>query len=154
MTFNVLIVDDSAVMRAMIRRTLGMSGLPVGEVHEAADGEQALAAVRDHWVDLMLLDVNMPVLDGEQTLERLRADEATRSMPVIVVSTEGSADRLAALRRHGVEFVHKPFAPEQLRDTILRMTGVSDEHAGEYADAHADAAAMDGVAAPRGDVDF
>jgi two-component system chemotaxis response regulator CheY len=142
MPLNVLVVDDSAVMRAMISRVVRLTGLPLGDLREAADGAEGLAAVRDHWIDLVLLDVNMPVMDGETMLRELRADPDTADLPVIVVSTERSETRVAALEELGVAFVHKPFAPEELRATILRITGVPDDQH------HA------GTAAPGGDCDF
>jgi len=77
-------------------------------------------------VDLLLLDVNMPVMNGEEMLRLIRADERTRDLAVIIVSTEGSGTRLAALQAMGAAIVHKPFPPETLRDTILRVTGVTD----------------------------
>ena len=126
MAFNVLVVDDSAVMRQMVVRTLKMSGLPLGTVLEAANGEEGLFVLQDQWVDLLLLDVNMPVMNGEEMLRRVRASPETENLPVIVVSTEGSETRLAALHELGASIVHKPFAPETLRDTILRVTGVTD----------------------------
>ena len=129
MQFNVLVVDDSAVMRAMIVRTLRVSGLPIGEVHHAADGAEALRRLREAWVDLMLLDINMPVMNGEEVLERLRADPETADLRVIVVSTEGSDARIERLAAAGAAFVRKPFAPETLRDTVLRITGISHEQA-------------------------
>jgi two-component system chemotaxis response regulator CheY len=129
MHFNVLVVDDSAVMRAMIVRTLRVSGLPLGELHEAADGEQALACLRAAWVDLMLLDINMPVMNGEEVLAHLRADPETADLKIIVVSTEGSDTRIERLAAQGVGFVHKPFTPETLRDAVLRITGISHEQA-------------------------
>ena len=126
MAFNVLVVDDSAVMRQMVVRTLKMSGLPLGTVLEAANGEEGLFVLQDQWVDLLLLDVNMPVMNGEEMLRRVRAAPETENLPVIVVSTEGSETRLAALHQLGASIVHKPFAPETLRDAILRVTGVTD----------------------------
>ncbi len=126
MAFNVLVVDDSAVMRQMVVRTLKMSGLPLGEVVEAANGEEGLATLQSHWIDLLLLDINMPIMNGEEMLRRVRAEPETASLAVIVVSTEGSETRLAALQAMGAAIVHKPFAPETLRDTIMRVTGVTD----------------------------
>ena len=130
MAFNVLVVDDSAVMRAMIIRVVRMSGVPVGEFIEAGNGVEGLRAVRERWVDLVLLDINMPVMNGEEMLRQLRADPETAALPVIVVSTESSDTRVSALQELDVSFVHKPFAPETLRDIIIRVTGVSpdDEH--------------------------
>ncbi len=129
MAFNVLVVDDSAVMRQMVVRTLKMSGLPLGTVFEAANGEEGLFVLQEQWIDLLLLDINMPVMNGEEMLRRVRANPETEALPVIVVSTEGSETRLAALHGLGCEIVRKPFAPETLRDTIIRITGVTD---GEY----------------------
>ena len=127
MSFNVLVVDDSAVMRAMITRVVRMSGVPLGEFFEAGNGEEGLRAIRENWVDLVLLDINMPVMNGEEMLRLLRADPETASLPVIVVSTESSETRVQALEELGVAFVHKRFAPETLRDTILRVTGVTPD---------------------------
>ncbi len=126
MAFNILVVDDSAVMRTMIVRTLKMSGVPIASIHEAAHGEEGLRVVQEEWIDLLLLDVNMPVMNGEEMLTRIRADERTRDLAVIIVSTEGSETRLANLQAMGAAIVHKPFPPETLRETILRVTGVTD----------------------------
>lgn len=126
MAFNVLIVDDSAVMRAMIVRTLKLSGLPIAAIYEASHGEDGLRTLNEEWVDLLLLDVNMPVMNGEEMLRLIREDERTRDLAVIIVSTEGSETRLAALQAMGAAIVHKPFPPEVLRDTILQVTGVTD----------------------------
>lgn len=126
MAFNILVVDDSAVMRTMIVRTLKMSGVPIASIHEAAHGEDGLRTLNEEWIDLLLLDVNMPVMNGEEMLTRIRADERTRDLAVIIVSTEGSETRLANLQAMGAAIVHKPFPPETLRETILRVTGVTD----------------------------
>ena len=69
MSLNVLVVDDSAVMRAMIIKTLRLSGLPLGEVHEAANGQEGLGTLDEHWIDLVLVDINMPVMNGEEMIE-------------------------------------------------------------------------------------
>jgi two-component system chemotaxis response regulator CheY len=126
MAFNVLVVDDSAVMRQMVVRTLRMSGVPPGSVFEAGNGEEGLFALQEQWVDLLLLDINMPVMNGEEMLRRLRANPDTQQLPVIVVSTEGSETRLQVLQELGASIVRKPFAPETLRDIILKVTGVTD----------------------------
>ena len=142
MTLNVLVVDDSAVMRTMIRRTLSLCGVPLGAIYEAANGVEALEQLSKHWVDLALLDVNMPVMDGEELLTCIRASDEWRALAVIIVSTESSDTRLARLRAHTVEIVHKPFTPEQLRNTIFKVTGLTH------------AAASHERPAPSGDFDF
>jgi two-component system, chemotaxis family, chemotaxis protein CheY len=127
MVFNTLVIDDSAVMRKMVARTLRMSGVPVGEVHEAGDGAEALEVMEDNWIDLALVDINMPVMNGEEFIRRVRADESKRDLAIIVVSTESSETRIRALQDYGAAFVHKPFTPEMLREKIIQVTGVSDD---------------------------
>ncbi|RMF93559.1 MAG: response regulator [Nitrospinota bacterium] len=123
MAFNVLVVDDSAVMRAMIIKTLRLSGVPLGEIHEAANGKEALQVLDRHWIDLALVDINMPVMTGEEMLEQIRQNPETADLAVIVVSTEGSEARIEQLRRQGAQFIHKPFTPETLREAIINTIG-------------------------------
>lgn len=133
MALNVLVVDDSAVMRTMIIKTLRISGLPLGEIYEASNGQEGLQMLHDHWIDLALVDINMPVLNGEEMLDRVRANSETADLPVVVVSTESSETRIEMLQQKGAEFVHKPFTPESLRQTIVGITGVSHEQDGDSA---------------------
>lgn len=142
MAFNTLIVDDSAVMRRMIQRTLQLSGLPVGQVLEAGNGAEALKILREHWVDLALVDINMPVMNGEEFIRRVRRDPETRDLAIVVVSTESSETRIEAIRGMGALFVHKPFTPDVLRQRVIEITGVSNE------------SGMAAGAAAVGDLDF
>jgi two-component system, chemotaxis family, chemotaxis protein CheY len=127
MALNVLLVDDSAVMRAMLLKTLEMSRIALGEVHQAANGAEGLAVLDRCWIDLVMLDISMPVMRGDEMLEQLRALPAVADLPVIVVSTEGSPERVARMRRLGAVFVRKPFTPEELRDIILTATALDHE---------------------------
>lgn len=129
MALNVLVVDDSAVMRTMVIRTLRMSGIPVANVYQAGNGEDGLNMLHEKSVDLLLLDINMPVMDGEEMLQHVRANPDSKGLAVVVVSTEGSETRLANLQAMGAAIVRKPFTPVILRNVILQATGVSD---GEY----------------------
>jgi two-component system, chemotaxis family, chemotaxis protein CheY len=126
MSLNVLVVDDSAVMRAMLIRTLTLGGLPLTAVHQARHGVEALEILGAHDVDLALIDINMPVMNGEELIARIRADARLAAVTIIVVSTEGSETRIEALREQGASFIHKPFTPEQIRSTVLRVLGVVD----------------------------
>lgn len=126
MALHVLVVDDSAVMRAMLVRTLRLSGLPLGTVHEAGNGVDALAILAAHPVDLALVDINMPVMNGEQLINHVRANPRLAGLVIVVVSTEGSETRIEALKARGVAFVHKPFTAEQVRATVLQVLGVAD----------------------------
>lgn len=125
MSLNVLVVDDSAVMRAIITKTLRISGLPIGEVYQASNGREGLSILRDQWIDLALIDINMPEMNGIEMIEAVRQSEDIASLPILVVSTESSETTIKELWEKGVEFVHKPFAPEVLREAAIRMTGVT-----------------------------
>ena len=127
MAMNVLIVDDSGVMRAMILKTLRMTGLPLGEIHQAGNGQEGLAVLDAQWIDLVIADINMPVMNGEEMIERMQANPATRDTPTVVVSTEGSETRIQRLADKGVRFIHKPFTPEAIRDTICELTGLEKD---------------------------
>jgi two-component system chemotaxis response regulator CheY len=130
MAVNVLIVDDSAVMRAMIQKTMQLSGLQLGEIHQAANGREGLVTLERQWIDLVIADINMPVMTGEEMIEHMQANPDLKTIPTIVISTEGSQNRIDRLRGKGVRFIHKPFSPEMIRDTIRVVLGseVFHEH--------------------------
>jgi len=127
MALNILIVDDSTVVRAMILKTLKLAGLPLGEVHQAANGREGLDILENHWIDLALVDINMPVMNGEEMIEAVRANPDWKDLPIVVVSTEGSETRIERLLEKDARFVHKPFAPEQICEVVQEITGTSDE---------------------------
>jgi two-component system chemotaxis response regulator CheY len=127
MAFNVLIVDDSAAMRSIIVKTLRMTGVPLGAIYQAGNGQEGLQAIEENWVDLALVDLNMPTMGGEEMIQELRAQSDTSTLPIVVISTESSDTRIAALRDQGAGFIHKPFKPEELREQIIFVTGASDE---------------------------
>jgi two-component system chemotaxis response regulator CheY len=128
MAINVLIVDDSAVMRAMILKAMRMSGLSLGDIYQAADGRQGLKALNEHRIDLVLLDINMPVMNGEQMIDYMIEDPDLRDTALVVISTEGSQTRIERLQRKGARFVHKPFSPEILRNTVRDILGVGADN--------------------------
>jgi len=121
---DVLIVDDSNVMRTMIRKTMQMSGLPIGTLYEAANGKEGLDVLGSHWVDLIIADINMPVMNGEEMISRIRENTETRDIAIIVVSTEGSSTRIERLLEKNVTFIKKPFTPEIIRDTVATVMGI------------------------------
>ena len=128
MALNVLIVDDSGVMRAMILKTLRMAEVPLGEVHQAANGQEGLQVLDNQWIDLVIVDINMPVMNGEEMIDRMLARPETKDIPKVVISTEGSEKRIARLKGKGAHFIHKPFSPETIRDTIYAITGIGGAH--------------------------
>jgi two-component system chemotaxis response regulator CheY len=124
MAYRLLIVDDSAAMRGFIGRVLDMTGLEIDRKLEAANGREALQVLERESVDFVLTDINMPVMNGEQMLAALLANESTRGIPVIVVSTDSSEcrnHRMSVLGARG--YVTKPFSPERLRQEIERSIG-------------------------------
>lgn len=127
MALNVLVVDDSSVMRSMIIKTLHLSGLSLGDIHQAENGKDGLQVINDHWIDLALVDINMPVMNGVEMIDNVRKNPETADLAVVVVSTESSETRIEILHEKGVGFVHKPFTPEVLRETIVGITGVTDD---------------------------
>lgn len=135
MAANILVVDDSGTMRNMIKRTLAMCGLDIGEVLEAANGIEALARMHEHPVSVILLDINMPVMNGLKLLSRIHDDQRLRHIPVIIASTEGSETRIRELMAHGARgFIRKPFRPEQLRDVLTPILGPADSSAPSLTD--------------------
>ena len=119
MEIAVLIVDDSPVMRAFVGRVLQLSGMAVKRRLEASNGQEALDVLRKEHVDLVLTDINMPGMDGEQFVRCLEQDEALRSIPVIVISTDGTENRMHRMLSLGARgYVTKPFLPETLRNEL------------------------------------
>ncbi len=124
MAFNVLIVDDSSIVRKVLLKCFGMTSIPVNSFHEAENGKVALETLAKHWIDIIFLDINMPVMDGVEFVERMRADERWKDTPVVVVSTEGSKERRELLLHNGVKaYLRKPVTPEVLVETIETILG-------------------------------
>ena len=113
----------------MIIKTIRMSGLDLGEVYQAGNGQEGLDAARGNWVDLVVADINMPVMNGEEMIDQMKADPELTDLPTIVISTEGSVTRIERLESKGVKFIHKPFTPEIIRDSIQALTGIGDSNA-------------------------
>ena len=109
MALNILIVDDSSVMRSMIKKTLGMTDIPIGDIHEAENGKQGLDMLGHQWMDLVIADINMPVMNGEEMIQHMKDNLEFADIPIIVISTEGSETRIERLEKKGVRFIRKPF---------------------------------------------
>ena len=119
MALNILIVDDSSLTRKKIRRIIEMTDLDVEQFLEAGNGWDALKIFDESNVDLVLADLNMPEMCGAEMIRRMREDELTRSIPVVVVSTESQTARIKELLSQGVkDYLHKPFTPEGFKQII------------------------------------
>ncbi|HEY1758117.1 MAG TPA: response regulator [Bryobacteraceae bacterium] len=128
MAFSLMVVDDSAAMRSFIIRVIELTGLEVGACLQAGNGQEALALLRTNWIDLVLTDINMPVMNGEEFLRSMEEDELLRTIPVLVVSTDGSEHRVQRMMALGARgYVKKPFSPELLRANMEQLLGVNHE---------------------------
>lgn len=126
MPLNVLVVDDSPVTRKMVRRAVLAAGLAIGEVHEAGDGEQALALLAHHPVDLVLADINMPAMTGTELVEQMAALPTLAHVPVVMIASPTTQDRLEHLIRRGAKgYLTKPFRPEELRHLLSEILPAS-----------------------------
>ena len=128
MALNILVVDDSAVIRAVFSKTFKLVGIPVGELYQAANGKEALEILNENWVDLVFSDINMPVMGGVEMIEKMSDDGLLKTIPVVVVSTEGSTTRIEQLKSKGISaYIRKPFTPELVRKVVDDIVGSLDE---------------------------
>lgn len=128
MSYNVLIVDDSKSMRKVIAKTLQLSGFQIGECLEASNGQEALDLLDGKWVDLILSDIHMPVMDGFGFIHSLRERDLCRDTPVVFVTTEANESRLNELITLGASgYIRKPFKPEEIGAILCRVMGESDD---------------------------
>ena len=120
MSLDVLIVDDSAAIRKILHRVLVQAEVPLGKVHEASDGNEGLEKLKTEKVGLILSDINMPHMDGIEFLTRVKADAAHKSVPVLMVTTEGSQARvMQALELGAAGYVKKPFTADQIKEKLV-----------------------------------
>ena len=126
MKCNVLIVDDSKILRSAIRKVVQLAGVDEARIYEAGDGQEALDLLKNEWIDLVLLDLNMPVMDGEQFAAEVRKNEELKDLTIVVVSTESNQDRMGRMRDLGVvASLRKPFEPEDLCKLISDQLGIA-----------------------------
>lgn len=129
MAYNILIVDDSAIIRTAIKRILLMTNLDLGDVYEAENGAVALQKFEDHWVDIVFADINMPVMNGIEMIDRMAESGILESTPVVIVSTEQSSTRLEQLKDKGIKaYLHKPFSPEKISAVVEEILNKEKIH--------------------------
>ena len=129
MSMNILIVDDSPVMRTFVRRVMQLTGLDVAQYLEANHGAEALAvAAAQPVIDAVFTDINMPVMDGEEFVRQFRQIPGRSHTPVIVISTDATAHRIENMIALGASgYIQKPFGPEQLRNEVERVLALVPE---------------------------
>ena len=117
----ILAADDDADIRELVAFRLERSGYTV---LQAADGEEALALALEHTPDLAVLDVMMPKMDGFEVVRRLRAEEATKRMPIIMLTARAQdSDVEEGFESGADDYLRKPFSPQELRARVHAILG-------------------------------
>jgi len=117
-----LIVDDSSVMRKIVERSLRQAGLDPLVVNEAASGCEGLEILKDRQVDLILSDINMPVMDGLEFLRQVRALNLAPGVPVVMITTESSEEHVKQAIEGGAQgYIRKPFTSEHVKERVLPL---------------------------------
>jgi len=116
---NVLLVDDSSTMRKIISRSLRQAGLDFGEIYEAADGQEALAVLEKETIDIVLSDINMPVMNGIEFLREKNNRPGIKGIPVFMISTETGEDVIGEAKILGaIGALKKPFTPDKVNEVL------------------------------------
>jgi two-component system chemotaxis response regulator CheY len=127
MSYSILIVDDSLPMRSVIKRTLKAAGYGSAELLEAANGLEALELMKNSWVDMVMTDYNMPVMNGLDFIKTMKLNDLSKDIPVVVISTEGNESKIKEFLDCGAAgYITKPFTPETIRDLIVNILGEAD----------------------------
>ncbi len=122
MGYNVLIVDDSMIIRKMVAKTLGISDLDISEYYFAENGREALKQLETHWVDIVFADINMPVMNGMEMIEAMGKKDLLSQIPVVIISTERSRERIEKLKAMGIgAYLQKPFVPEEFARVVKAL---------------------------------
>lgn len=116
---RILIVDDSATSRMIIKRCFQMAGFGESSYYEEEDGLKAFSFLQDNEVDLILTDLNMPRMDGKNFIKKIRIDEKTKDIPIIVISSMGNdvlEEKLS--KEHVMGIIRKPMSPAKVVDVV------------------------------------
>jgi two-component system, chemotaxis family, chemotaxis protein CheY len=119
---TVLIVDDSSVMRKIVERALRQSGLNLTQVLEAGNGAEAIQALEQARVDLIISDINMPSMNGLEFLREMQSRALAPGVPVVMITTESGAEHVREALAAGAQgYIRKPFTPDQVRERVLPL---------------------------------
>ncbi len=121
MSKKILVVDDTEDNRQILRDLLGMAGYDMVEAH---DGAEAVERASEHRPDLILMDIQMPVMDGYEATRRIKADPALRAIPVIAVTSYALSGDEEKTRAAGCDgYVAKPYSPRQMLSKVREILG-------------------------------
>ena len=120
MESDVLVVDDSAAIRKILQRVLRQTGMAIRTIFEAGDGQEALEVLKKQNLDLVLTDINMPRMDGLQLLGAMKTSQEWRSIPVVMITTEGGETKVGeAVKLGAAGYVRKPFTADQIKEKLV-----------------------------------
>ena len=112
-------------MRKIVERSLRQAGVELATVFEAGNGAEALVVLAENRVDLILCDINMPVMDGLEFVKQVSGLENAKGVPIVMITTEGSESHVIQALSFGAKgYIRKPFTPEQVREQVLPVLGV------------------------------
>ena len=116
---SLLIVDDSATMRKIIMRSVRMSGIQFDTTEEAGNGVEGLEKLGKAPVDVILCDVNMPEMNGDEMVKKVREMDSCKDTKIVMVSTESSPDFIDNLLACGADdYITKPFTPDKFNEKL------------------------------------
>jgi two-component system, chemotaxis family, chemotaxis protein CheY len=119
-----LIIDDSSVMRKIVERSLRQAGVDLEKVVEASNGAEGLTALQNNKVDLILCDINMPVMDGLEFVRQAATVAGAKGVPIVMITTEGSESHVVQALTAGARgYIRKPFTPDQVKEHVLPVPG-------------------------------
>ena len=124
MSHTILVVDDSLPMRAVIKKMIKASGYGSTTFFEAGNGREALEVMGKNWMDLVVTDYNMPGMNGIEMLAEMKKDDILEEIPVLVITTEGSEEKVNQFLEMGARgYLKKPFKPEEIYEKLVTILG-------------------------------
>ena len=135
MPFNILVVDDSASMRKVLRKSIIMCNIGEITFYEAENGQEALNVIQKEWVDIVFTDINMPIMDGFELVSNLKQDDTHQNTPIIVVTSDTTAENSeGAIKNKIKHIIYKPFRPETIRELLINLLGLEESEDGTDSD--------------------
>ena len=125
MAFNILVVDDSETIRAIVAKTLKIAGVPVSNLYQASNGKEALETLKKEWIDVVFADINMPVMDGMECTRNIRAmtDPEKARIPIIAITGNAQNYSIAEFKEAGIDdYLPKPLNFDVLVETVKKYT--------------------------------
>ena len=135
MSYNILVIDDSACMRKVLKKSIVMCGIGDISFYEAGNGLEGLEVIKKEWIDIIFTDIHMPIMNGLELVKALRADEAIKHTPIIVVTSDTNAENSAEVKAYDIkDIIYKPFRAEDIRRLLTELLGLEETYNEENPD--------------------